>query len=109
MRLRARSAATAGLRQTTSRSVRGTMVTTMMSARLTSSNSDSCRSPAFTSERICTLFSALMKSTPCSLNAGRVGLGDHPAVTDEHDLLDPEVLLDSSAFTVSATVFDHLR
>ena len=65
-RLRARSAATAGLRHTTSRSPGNSGE--VISARLTSSNSESCRSPEFTSERICTLFSALMKSTPCSLS-----------------------------------------
>ena len=91
-RLRARSAATAGLRHTTSRSPGNSGE--VISARLISSNSDSCRSPEFTSERICALFSALMKSTPCSLRRGGVRLGDHPAVADEHDVLDPEPLTD---------------
>ena len=65
-RLRARSAATAGLRQTTRRSPgkRGEAI----SARLTSSKSDSCRSPASISARKC-----LRTPTPATPRSGRGG------------------------------------
>ena len=33
-----------------------------------------------------------MKSTPARLSARGVRLGDHPAVADEDDVLDPEPL-----------------
>jgi len=59
---------------------------------LVSSNSDSCNSPESTRARTWNGFERGDELDPLLGQRLGVRLGDHPAVADDHDMLDPEPL-----------------